>query len=319
MENKMNKYGVEKVLAVLAVAFACVCMWGCGLFDEEVTTTINEKRSDGRIIAILDDSLAFVFNGRRWDEFSESCDYWNNCEYGFVNQGLFLVNYRTKQRPYWGDTIEGVLYTASGLAYDSTIFVYRDDDKFGFWKLGEFPDIRKKMIWSDECYESENIKNVRSWKNGKILLKMEWLENCPYAVIDTATGKVKKLEFTGDYAWLEGCDDITYVDGEVVCLHQRGDRLCEIDFEKKEGVVDSLIKSEWMMGNSPYFMGNAARLPVYTWDKEDPAHNLGDRIVLFDKNGFKQGNPVTWLKYNSFADSTGFSISYSSDDLIIIK
>lgn len=33
MENKMNKFGFEKMLAVLAVAFTCVCMWGCSFED----------------------------------------------------------------------------------------------------------------------------------------------------------------------------------------------------------------------------------------------------------------------------------------------
>lgn len=312
--KKMFKLFLTAVMVV-----ACAGMWGCGLFDEEVTTTVNEERSGGRVIAILDDSLAFVFSGRRWDEFSESCDYWNNCDYGFVNQGLFLVNYRKKQAPYWGDTINGVLYTASGLVYDSTIFVYDDDENFGFWKAGELPDFRKKMKWSGDCIESENIQGVRTWEKGKILLKMEWLENCPYAVLDTATGDVKKLEFTGELAWLEGCDDITYINGEVVCLRQRGDRLCEIDFERNGVVADSLIKSEWMLFEPPIAYGNGVVMQSRSFDKNDHAYDFGDRIVLLDKNGFERDYPETWLRYNSFIDSVGNSISYSSEDLIVTK
>ena len=30
MEKKVKKFGLRKMLAVLAVALACVCMWGCG-------------------------------------------------------------------------------------------------------------------------------------------------------------------------------------------------------------------------------------------------------------------------------------------------
>ena len=37
------------------------------------------------------------------------------------------------------------------------------------------------------------------------------------------------------------------------------------------------------------------------------------------KDGFDDDYPETWMKYNSFVDSTGFSISYSSDDLVITK
>lgn len=308
------------LFAVAVAALMCAGMWGCGLFDEEVTTTVNEERSGGRVIAILDDSLAFVFSGRRWDEFSESCDYWNNCDYGFVNQGLFLVNYRKKQAPYWGDTINGVLYTASGLVYDSTIFVYDDDENFGFWKAGELPDFRKKMKWSGDCIESENIQGVRTWEKGKILLKMEWLENCPYAVLDTATGDVKKLEFTGELAWLEGCDDVTYMAGDVVCLRQRGDRLCEIDFEKNGAKDDSLMKNEWMLFDPPVIYGNGVVMQTRSFDKNDHAYDFGDRIALLNNKGFVFDDfPETWLKYNSFIDSVGNSISYSSEDLIVTK
>lgn len=61
------------------------------------------------MIAILDDSLALETNGRGWTDHTESCDYWENCDGGTINQGLFLVNYRNKQRPLWGDTIDGVI------------------------------------------------------------------------------------------------------------------------------------------------------------------------------------------------------------------
>ncbi len=298
-----------RLVAELAMAIACVGMWGCGLFDEEVTTTVNEERSGGRVIAILDDSLAFVFSGRRWDEFSESCDYWNNCDYGFVNQGLFLVNYRKKQAPYWGDTINGVLYTASGLVYDSTIFVYDDDENFGFWKAGELPDFRKKLKWSGDCVGSENIEGVRPWEKGKILLKMEWLKDCPYAVLDTATGAVKKLEFKGEYAWLEGCDDVTYIDGDVVCLKRLGEPTGAISLFNEGKAVDSLFNDEYT-GNVPQFYGNYAAVHIY---------KKGNLIAKFSKNGFERDYPETWLKYNSFIDSVGNSISYSSEDLIVTK
>ena len=33
MENKMNKFGLERRLAVLAVVLACGGMWGCGFED----------------------------------------------------------------------------------------------------------------------------------------------------------------------------------------------------------------------------------------------------------------------------------------------
>lgn len=309
---------VSRLFAIAMTMLVCVSMWGCGLFDEDVSHEVHEKRHSGLVVAILDDSLALETNGRGWTDHTESCDYWENCDGGTINQGLFLVNYRNKQRPLWGDTIDGVITIIWGLAADSTVLFYDKKENFGFWKVGKLPDVRKKIKIEDGCAWNDPYTRAKPWINGKILLKDMY--PCPFAVLDTVSGIVKKLEFTGEYTWLDGCDDITYIDGDVACLRQRGDRLCEVDFEKKGEIVDSLIKSEWMMGDPPYFMGNAARLPVYTWDKEDPAHNFGDRIALIGKNGFVFENyPETWLKYNSFVDSTGFSISYSSDDLVITK
>lgn len=57
-----------------------------------------------------------------------------------------------------------------------------------------------------------------------------------------------------------------------------------------------------------------------SWSVEDPAHNFGDRVALIEKNGFVFENyPEICMKYNSFVDSTGFSISYSSEDLVVTK
>ena len=315
---KMNLLKSEKLLAVVMAVFACVCMWGCEFLGLGVTHEVHEKRHSGLVIAILDDSLALETNGRGWTDHTESCDYWEDCDGGTINQGLFLVNYRNKQRPLWGDTIDGVITIIWGLAADSTVLFYNKKEKFGFWKVGKIPDVRRKIRLEDGCAWNDPYTRAKPWINGKILLKDMY--PCPYAVLDTATGVVKKLEFAGEYAWLEGCDDITFIDGDVVCLRQRGDRLCEIDFEKKEGVVDSLIKSEWMLFDPPEFYGNAVKMKASSFDKNDHAYDFGDRLALIGKNGFVfEDYPEMWLKYNSFVDSTGSSISYSSDDLVITK
>ena len=310
MENKMNKYGVKKVLAVLAVAFACVGMWGCGLFDEEVTTAVDDVRTGGTMVAILDDSLAILKNSRGWEEHAESCDYNETCDKGTMNHGIFLVNYRSKQLPYWGDTAKGIYHIMNGLAYDSTIFFYNDENEFGFWKIRESIDIRGKMKWSEECNGGKNIQNVRPWEKGNVLL--EGAQNCPYAILDTATGIVKKLEFTGEYAWLDGCDDITYIDEEVVCLKRLGDVMGSISLLTSDGVVDSLenTKERDFLGYPPVLYGNFMITQVY---------KKGYLVTKMNKDGFDGDYPETWLKYNSFADSTGSSISYSSEDLIVTK
>ncbi|MCK9183664.1 MAG: hypothetical protein M0P13_12415, partial [Fibrobacteraceae bacterium] len=73
---------------------------------------------------------------------------------------------------------------------------------------------------------------------------------------------MRKLELTGGLAWLEGCDDITYRNGNVICLKKRNEKLCEIDFVRNGEVIDSLLKSEWMMFTSPLFYGNEILMDV---------------------------------------------------------
>ena len=308
---KMNLLKSEKLLAVVMTAFACVCMWGCEFLGLGVTHEVHEKRHSGLVIAILDDSLALETNGRGWTDHTESCDYWEDCDGGTINQGLFLVNYRNKQRPLWGDTIDGVITIIWGLAADSTVLFYNKKEKFGFWKVGKIPDVRRKIRLEDGCAWNDPYTRAKPWINGKILLKDMY--PCPYAVLDTATGVVKKLEFTGEYAWLEGCDDITFIDGEIVCVKRLGKPTGTITLFSGGNVVDSLVYDHYT-GNPPVFWGEYVAAYIYKKDFVE-----GDLIAKLSKNGFERNFPETWKKYNSFVDSTGSSISYSSDDLVITK
>ena len=311
--------GKVRLIAALILAFACVCMWGCGDSDYREWG----GRYGGILVSIINDSLALLTNSRGYEDCHEVFMGSADCERGGTNDGLFLVNYRKKQLPYWGDTTNGHLYLIDGFYRDSVVLFSNDREEFGFWKIGGQPRIVRKWNCEAPCDCDDGMyhrKSARPWIDGNVLIKMEWKEECPYAILDTATGIVQKLEFTGEYTWLKGCDDIMYIDGDVVCLRQRGDRLCEIDFEKKEGVVDSLIKSEWMLFDPPKFYGNAVKMKASSFDKNDHAFDFGDRLALIGKNGFVfEGYPEIWMKYNSFVDSAGSSISYSSEDLVVTR
>ena len=302
----------------MALVVACICMWGCGLLDEEVNHVVDSKRYNGIVFAIIDDSLALETNGRRWTDHTEHCDYWEDCETGTINQGVFLVNYRNKQKPLWGDTIDGAISIVYGYYHDSSAMFSNADGEFGFWRIGEKPRVVRKWNCEAPC-ECNCGKYGRPWIGGNVLLKME-LRECPVAVLDTATGIVKKLEFTGEYAWLEGCDDITYVDGVVVCIRHRENRLCEVNLERDKNVVDSLIKDEWMLFDPPEFHGNAIKVKARSFDKNDHAYDFGDRLMLFgsDRIVFDE-YPETWLRSNAFIDSMGTPIGYSSEDLVVTR
>ncbi len=316
MENKMNKFGLKRLLAVLTVAFTCVCMWGCS--DDDYRRWGG--RYEGTLVAIIDDSLALLTNSRGYEDCHDVFMGSEECERRGTNDGLFLVNYRKQQSPYWGDTVDGEISLISGYYNDSSAFFSNTKNEFGFWKIGEKPRVVRKWNCETPC-RCDWRKYGRPWIDGNVLLKMENQNECPYAVLDTVSGIVKKLDFSGEYAWLEGCDDITYIDGDAVCLRQRGNEYCEINFEKNGIVIDSLMKPEWMMGYPPKIYGNVVKMKVKSFDKNDHAYDFGERLSLIEKNGFVFENyPETWLRDNSFIDSSGSTISYyPSEDLIVTK
>ena len=132
-------------------------------------------------------------------------------------------------------------------------------------------------------------------------------------MLDTVSGIVKNLEFLGEYAWLEGCDDITYIDGATLCVKRLGDVMGSISILTLNDVVDSLenTKERDFLGYSPVLYGNFMMTQVY---------KKGMLVTKIKKDGFDANYPETWLKDNSFVDSTGSLISYyPSEDLIVTK
>ncbi|MGM9984141.1 MAG: hypothetical protein ACI38O_05570 [Fibrobacter intestinalis] len=311
----------KRWMKLFVAALLCVGMWGCGLFDEDVTTTVDDVRSSGTVVAILDDSLVILKNSRGWEEHAESCDYYDSCDKGTMNHGIFLVDYRNKRLPYWGDTAKGIYHIINGLAYDSTIFFYNDENKFGLWKISKSIDVRGEMKWSEECDGKKNIQNVRPWKKGDILL--EGTQNCPYAILDTATGNVKKLDFAGEYAWLEGCDDITYIDGNVVCLKALYDEKKYGLYEYGEmGLMDSLVWNDasWSIytKNILEIRGGMFTIKHPTKMIDGEPNPLNGIFIHYLKPLGTPDSPVR-MESNNFIDSKGISIGYSSEDLIVTK
>ena len=58
MKNLLKKFEIEGLLAILALAFACISMWGCmGCSDEKV---IDSGISIGRHFYMVDDSTVML-------------------------------------------------------------------------------------------------------------------------------------------------------------------------------------------------------------------------------------------------------------------
>ena len=306
----------------VALVVACICMWGCGLLDDEERFVVDKNRTNGYLVAIIDDSLAVMENLRGWELWDDDCNSWEYCDKGTMNPGLFLVNYRKKQSPLWGDTVEGRISIVYGYYHDSSAMFSNADGEFGFWRIGEKPRVVRKWNCEAPC-ECNREKYGRLWTEGNVLLKMVRQDGCPYAVLDTATGNVRKLEFTGDYAWLEGCDDITYVDGVVVCLKALYDEKRYGVYEYgKDGLMDSLIWNDanWSIytKNVLEIRGNMFTIKHPTKMIDGKPNPLNGTFIHYLK---PLGTPVlpVRMEYNNFVDSTGVSIGYSSEDLIVTK
>jgi hypothetical protein len=319
MENKVTKFGLRKMLAVLAFALACVCMWGCS--DDDYRRWGG--RYEGTLVAIIDDSLALLTNSRGYEDCHDVFMGSEECERGGTNDGLFLVNYRKQQTPYWGDTVDGGINLIGGYYNDSSAFFLNAKNEFGFWRIGEKPRVVGKWNCEAPC-RCDWRKYGRPWIDGNVLLKMENQNGCPYAVLDTVAGVVKKLELTDEYAWLDGCDDITYFDGDVVCLKALYDEKKYGVYEySKDGLKDSLIWNDasWSVytKNVLEIRGKMLTIKHPTTMADGVLNPLNGTCIHFLKPLKTPDFPVR-IEYNLFVDSMGSSLSYyPSEDLVVTK
>ena len=305
----------------MALVVACICMWGCGLLDDEERFVVDKNRTNGYLVAIIDDSLAVMENLRGWELWDDDCNSWEYCDKGTMNPGLFLVNYRKKQSPLWGDTVEGRISIVYGYYHDSSAMFSNADGEFGFWRIGEKPRVVREWKWEDTCkWEGYRLRGS-AWIDGKILMKGAF--HCGFAILDTTTGNVSNLEYTGDYAWLEGCDDITYVDGDVVCLKALYDEKRYGVYEYgKDGLMDSLIWNDanWSIytKNVLEIRGNMFTIKHPTKMIDGKPNPLNGTFIHYLKPLGTPDSPVR-IEYNNFIDSMGVSIGYSSEDLVVTR
>ena len=296
---------VFAAVAWVAVSLAVMGMLGgCG----EDAYVHWGGRYEGSLLAFVDDSLVLLKNSRGYEECHEIFMQSDECEAGGKNDGLFLVNYREKREPLWGDTIEGTINLIEGFYADSSALFFNAKEEFGFWKIGSKPRVVRKWKCASPCLCGSK-KYGRPWIKGDVLLKMDQ-DECPYAVLDTATGVVSALEFKGGYAWLEGCDDIAFLKSKVVCLKRFDGAMGKISFVVENFSLDSINRDDFL-GYTPLFYGEYVKIQVY---------KNGNLISKIGQNGFyKETFPETWFRYNNFIDSAGVSIFYASEDLIVTE
>ncbi|MBQ7078415.1 MAG: hypothetical protein IJM92_01840 [Fibrobacter sp.] len=232
MENKMNKFGLRKMLAVLAVAFACVCMWGCGdWFDEDTHFDWAEHRTEKSIVGFVDDSLVIAYNARNWYERTDEDD--DQVGSGNGNQAIWIYNYRVQlDGPVFMDSLDNGMEEnfnyGLGQLSDSVIWggnvnhLTREmGNVFSFWKIGHKPykvEIEKKY---DGCSVDFRVKKLRTWIDGKVYAQgntlASSLDTCQYAVLDTVSKTLIYKRLENRLKWIEGCDDVRAWGDDVYC------------------------------------------------------------------------------------------------------
>ncbi|MCK9183665.1 MAG: hypothetical protein M0P13_12420 [Fibrobacteraceae bacterium] len=118
-----------KLFGGALAGIVALSVWGCG----DDTTFTWGGRYGGELVSFVNDSLAVLQNSRGWERCTEVFMGSDDCEVGGDHPGLFLVNYRKKEAPLWGDTVNGALNILSGTLGDSTVFsmMRREDSVFG--------------------------------------------------------------------------------------------------------------------------------------------------------------------------------------------
>ncbi len=208
MENKMNKFGLERQLAVLAVAFACVCMWGCG---EDVRFLESGSRKD-RGFAMVSDTTALLAV-HYYDHYEQGYNDWEEC----TKMGIRLVDTRGTEYCYWEGLVDfcGGNMKIEPLKDSTVFFMYGDRDEqleYFIWKINENP-VRKKAKWLNEHLPVSLNAPMRVWKNGKFLFNYYG----KFALLDTAANTISQIT-KEEAGWPDDVEDAQYFGDDMMTI-----------------------------------------------------------------------------------------------------
>lgn len=298
MENKVTKFGLRKMLAVLAVAFACVCMWGC---SDDVTFRWSDGRGSAEIAGFIDDSLVVVTDCREWYEDTET---WNGGYYSDVSCGhdrMMVYNYRVQENgPRWSDSLTNKSNGYHWYQMTDSVFWRWEGDDILLWKVGEKAHEMKLSRKNDGCSESFKIDRIRQWLDGKFIALGGKFdadgENCQYAVLDTVEKTLAFKRLDEKLEWIKECDDVRAWDKDVYCLalnRESYDAFLIIN----EFIRDTMMRDEFKLGNYAIvsFWGNYISLHRTLGKYEN---NSVKRLTSYSSQGISfgdgKGNYITY-------------------------
>ena len=231
MEKKVKTFGFEKMLAVLAISFACACMWGCS----DIEFRWNDVRSGAKVVGFVNDSLVMVGDYRCWTEITDGVGANYKDIDGCGQERLCVYNYRVQENgPRWCDSLSNQNSTGifgmevhstrpSGQMTDSVIWGGFVNNSIRLWKIGELPheiSLNKKM---DGCSVEFTVQSVKQWFDGTFIAKSDRSlsagdDNCQYAVLDTVSKLIIYKRLDEKLEWIKKCDDVRAWGQNAYCL-----------------------------------------------------------------------------------------------------
>ena len=222
MKHLLNKFEIERLLAVLTLAFACISMWGCS----EDRVRWNEGFSGAEIVGFVDDSLVMVGSYQMRTESHEGLfePYWDVIESG--HERLCVYNYRIQEEgPRWCDTLGEYNMTNAfrGQMTDSIIWGGDMPNSIRLWKIGESQHQIKLKKLTEGCSGEFGVASVKQWLDGKFIARGDKSLNaggdsCQYAVLDTISGTLTYKRLDKNLEWIKVCDDVRAWGNEVYCV-----------------------------------------------------------------------------------------------------
>jgi hypothetical protein len=221
MENKVTKFGLRKMLAVLAIAFACVCMLGCS--DDKFQW---EHFGGAEVVGFVNDSLVMVGDYQNWVESHEGVfePYWDVT--GVGHERLCVYNYRVQENgPRWCGQLDDKNTTNAfrGQMTDSIVWGGDVPNSIRLWKVGETQHLINLKKITEGCSIEFGIGSVKQWLNGTFIARSDESLNaagdsCQYAVLDTVARTLAYKRLGQDLEWIKKCDDVRAWGNDVYCI-----------------------------------------------------------------------------------------------------
>jgi len=291
------------VLCVVIVIYGCDYAIGTG--DPMECIEFDEWKSNSNFVAIVDDSLAILRINRR----KSLCKGELNPLYD--NFGLFLINYRVKQKPLLGSILDRNFQSGSsnfvrGYYIDSSVAVFYEIDNFSFCKIG-IDSIKVNKI---NNYVGKityyDVRNVQPWKDGNMLLNGR---DDNWYIFDTKAGQIELFDLYNEYKWLTESDEaILYFENKMVSI-RKNTQTNNFELIVNGNITDTL-DSLYPPDSWPYIYGRNY-IAITTDNGMEKIHKIDTINFKFDKTF----EPL-WISGSKFYKNDSDFVQYFADDLI---